>query len=104
MSPPHPPNGGNICALQVSHQLGTVMDLFTTSLALAGLAAPSDRIIDGLDLTPVLLNSTLIDRWGPVGAVCLRSATAPIQSVLKVFCPWRSCKAHFAPLGGTLLV
>ncbi|XP_023646533.2 N-acetylgalactosamine-6-sulfatase isoform X1 [Paramormyrops kingsleyae] len=53
---------GHIPAGTVSHQLGTVMDLFTTSLALAGLATPGDRIIDGLDLTSVLLNSTLIDR------------------------------------------
>ncbi|KAG9352487.1 hypothetical protein JZ751_020901 [Albula glossodonta] len=46
----------------VSYQLGNVMDLFTTSLALAGLPVPGDRVIDGLDLTPVLLNSSIIDR------------------------------------------
>ncbi|KAG5849327.1 hypothetical protein ANANG_G00109040 [Anguilla anguilla] len=53
---------GRIPAGKVSHQLGSVMDLFTTSLALAGLAAPDDRFIDGLDLTPVLLNNSLINR------------------------------------------
>ncbi|KAI4898980.1 hypothetical protein NFI96_022610, partial [Prochilodus magdalenae] len=46
----------------VSSQLGTVMDLFTTSLALAGLVAPDDRVIDGLDLRPTLFNNTLTDR------------------------------------------
>ncbi|KAI1889921.1 hypothetical protein AGOR_G00167890 [Albula goreensis] len=53
---------GNIPAGKVSYQLGNVMDLFTTSLALAGLPVPGDRVIDGLDLTPVLLNSSIIDR------------------------------------------
>ncbi|TNN80494.1 N-acetylgalactosamine-6-sulfatase [Liparis tanakae] len=40
----------------VNYQLANVMDLFTTSLALAGLRPPDDRALDGLDLTPVLLN------------------------------------------------
>ncbi|KAH0619695.1 hypothetical protein JD844_000619 [Phrynosoma platyrhinos] len=50
------------CQLQVSHQLASVMDLFTTSLALAGLPPPSDRQIDGIDLSPVILQGKLIDR------------------------------------------
>lgn len=41
---------------QVNFQLANVMDLFTTSLALAGVDPPDDRALDGLDLTPVLLN------------------------------------------------
>ncbi|XP_036440317.1 LOW QUALITY PROTEIN: N-acetylgalactosamine-6-sulfatase [Colossoma macropomum] len=53
---------GRIPAGTVSSQVGTVMDLFTTSLALAGLVAPDDRVIDGLDLRPTLFNSTLTDR------------------------------------------
>ncbi|XP_066493109.1 N-acetylgalactosamine-6-sulfatase isoform X2 [Tiliqua scincoides] len=53
---------GHIPAGQVSHQLGSVMDLFTTSLALAGLQPPSDRQIDGIDLSPVILQGKLIDR------------------------------------------
>lgn len=48
--------------LQVSHQLGNVMDLFSTSLSLAGLQPPSDRQIDGIDLLPVILQGKLIDR------------------------------------------
>ncbi|KAJ7398925.1 N-acetylgalactosamine-6-sulfatase [Pitangus sulphuratus] len=54
--PGHIPAGG------VSHQLGNVMDLFTTSLSLAGLQPPSDRQIDGIDLLPVMLQGKLIDR------------------------------------------
>uniref|UniRef100_A0A1A8RQD1 N-acetylgalactosamine-6-sulfatase n=4 Tax=Nothobranchius TaxID=28779 RepID=A0A1A8RQD1_9TELE len=49
---------GHIKEGAVSLQVATVMDLFTTSLALAGISAPADRILDGLDLTPVLLNSS----------------------------------------------
>lgn len=38
------------------------MDLFSTSLSLAGLQPPSDRQIDGIDLLPVILQGKLIDR------------------------------------------
>lgn len=38
------------------------MDLFTTSLSLAGLEPPSDRVIDGLDLLPSMLQGQLVDR------------------------------------------
>ncbi|XP_055991560.1 N-acetylgalactosamine-6-sulfatase [Sorex fumeus] len=53
---------GHIPAGKVSHQLGTIMDLFTTSLSLAGLQPPTDRHIDGLDLLPALLHGQLTDR------------------------------------------
>lgn len=46
----------------MSHQLGSVMDLFTTSLSLAGLEPPSDRVIDGLNLLPAMLQGKLMDR------------------------------------------
>ncbi|XP_058702347.1 N-acetylgalactosamine-6-sulfatase isoform X3 [Poecile atricapillus] len=54
--PGHIPAGG------VSHQLGSVMDLFSTSLSLANLPPPSDRQIDGIDLLPAILQGKLIDR------------------------------------------
>ncbi|XP_076011404.1 N-acetylgalactosamine-6-sulfatase [Genypterus blacodes] len=47
---------GNIPAGTVSFHVSSVMDLFSTSLSLAGLGPPDDRILDGLDLMPVLLN------------------------------------------------
>ncbi|KAK1163533.1 N-acetylgalactosamine-6-sulfatase [Acipenser oxyrinchus oxyrinchus] len=53
---------GHIKAGQVSYQLGSVMDLFTTSLSLAGLQPPTDRELDGLDLTHVLLENRIIER------------------------------------------
>ncbi|XP_044283823.1 N-acetylgalactosamine-6-sulfatase isoform X1 [Varanus komodoensis] len=53
---------GHVPAGQASHQLASVMDLFTTSLALAGLQPPRDRQIDGIDLSPVILQGKLIDR------------------------------------------
>jgi len=48
---------GRVPAGVVTHELGTTMDLFSTSLALAGVAPPSDRPIDGADLSPVLFGS-----------------------------------------------
>ncbi|XP_047678241.1 N-acetylgalactosamine-6-sulfatase isoform X2 [Tachysurus fulvidraco] len=53
---------GEFTEAEVSYQLGTVMDLFTTSLALAGLNAPDDRIIDGLDLSSSFFNNSVIER------------------------------------------
>ncbi|XP_049574271.1 N-acetylgalactosamine-6-sulfatase isoform X1 [Syngnathus scovelli] len=49
---------GRIAAGTVNFQLSNVMDLYTTSLSLAGISPPDDRALDGLDLTPVLLNSS----------------------------------------------
>ncbi|ELU11403.1 hypothetical protein CAPTEDRAFT_152949 [Capitella teleta] len=47
----------------VSHQLGSLMDIFTTTLDLAGVELPKDRIIDGVNLAPVLFgNESIIDR------------------------------------------
>ena len=39
----------------VSHEVVTALDVFPTALALAGVAPPSDRIIDGVDLSGLLL-------------------------------------------------
>jgi arylsulfatase A-like enzyme len=46
---------GKIQANVINHELACAMDLFNTSLALAGIAVPSDRILDGVDMTPMLL-------------------------------------------------
>ncbi|XP_048461889.1 N-acetylgalactosamine-6-sulfatase [Rhincodon typus] len=54
---------GRIPAGQISYQLGTVMDLFTTSLTLAGLQPPTDRQLDGIDLSPVLFQNKIISRF-----------------------------------------
>ncbi|KAG8508169.1 N-acetylgalactosamine-6-sulfatase [Galemys pyrenaicus] len=53
---------GHIPAGQVSAQLGSTMDLFTTSLSLAGLPPPRDKELDGLDLLPAMLRGQLADR------------------------------------------
>ena len=42
-------------APRVSADVVATYDIFSTMLALAGVAAPSDRTIDGRDLTPLLL-------------------------------------------------
>lgn len=48
---------GRIRKGTVSRQVGNSMDLFSTSLALAGIAEPSGRVIDGRDLRPVLFGN-----------------------------------------------
>ena len=47
---------GRIPAGTVSLELGTTMDIYTTSLKLAGAKVPNDRIVDGVDLSPVLFD------------------------------------------------
>ena len=46
----------------MSHQLGSLMDWFSTALDLAGLKEPSDRIIDGISLLPLFHNGTITNR------------------------------------------
>ena len=41
----------------VTQAIGSAMDLFTTAIALGGGAVPADRPIDGVDLSPVLLDT-----------------------------------------------
>ncbi|XP_041375637.1 N-acetylgalactosamine-6-sulfatase-like [Gigantopelta aegis] len=53
---------GKVAPGQVSHQLGSLMDLFTTLIKLAGLSLPSDRIYDGIDLTSTLFQNTIVKR------------------------------------------
>lgn len=48
---------GRVPAEVVSHELACTMDLFTTSLTLAGTEIPRDRIIDGVDMTPILFGT-----------------------------------------------
>ncbi|MFG0334092.1 MAG: sulfatase, partial [Maioricimonas sp. JB049] len=48
---------GTIPAGTVTMELGSTMDIFTTCLAQAGGTIPADRVIDGVDLTPVLTGS-----------------------------------------------
>ena len=47
---------------QMSQQSVSLMDIFTTVLKLANVDPPSDRVIDGIDLSPVLLQNEQIDR------------------------------------------
>jgi len=48
---------GKIKAGSVSQKLASTMDIFTTGLKLAGAAVPEDRIIDGVDMRPVLFDT-----------------------------------------------
>ncbi|KAK2188996.1 hypothetical protein NP493_118g03014 [Ridgeia piscesae] len=53
---------GKIQPQQISHQLGSLMDIFTTLLDFAGIAKPKDRHLDGTSLASVLVNNTQFDR------------------------------------------
>lgn len=45
---------GTVPAGVVTQELGCTMDVFVTALKLAGARVPDDRVIDGMDLTPLL--------------------------------------------------
>ncbi|MFP6691729.1 MAG: sulfatase [Pirellulales bacterium] len=45
---------GKIKAGSVSHQVASTMDIFATAQRLVGVEPPSDRTLDGFDLSPVL--------------------------------------------------
>ncbi len=47
---------GRLPAGAVRRELAVTMDLFATALAAAGVSLPSDRVIDGKDLLPLLSN------------------------------------------------
>jgi N-acetylgalactosamine-6-sulfatase len=53
---------GTVSPGSVSHQLGSLMDWFSTALDLAGIKEPEDRVIDGISLRPLLVNGTHTDR------------------------------------------
>lgn len=54
--PGHIPAGGT------QHQTACNMDLFTTCITLAGGKTPTDRVIDGIDLSPVLFGGGTVER------------------------------------------
>lgn len=48
---------GKIAAGKVSLELASTMDLYTTFISLAGGKIPADRVVDGVDISPVLFGS-----------------------------------------------
>ncbi|XP_076802239.1 N-acetylgalactosamine-6-sulfatase-like isoform X2 [Clavelina lepadiformis] len=47
---------------KVSHQVGSLMDWFSTALELGGVKVPDERVIDGMSLTSVLAGGPEFDR------------------------------------------
>jgi arylsulfatase A-like enzyme len=45
---------GRVAPGVVSQELSATMDLFVTGLTLAGVPVPTDRVIDGVDMAPIL--------------------------------------------------
>jgi arylsulfatase A len=50
---------------KVERELASMMDLFTTSLKLAGAEVPKDREIDGMDIAPLLFGGGKVERKEP---------------------------------------
>ncbi len=48
---------GRVKADVVNHELACSMDLFNTCLSLAKIPAPADRVLDGFDMSPMLLGT-----------------------------------------------
>ena len=48
---------GRVQAGTVNHELACTMDLFPTYLTLAGAEIPTDRVVDGVDLAPLLFGT-----------------------------------------------
>jgi arylsulfatase A len=63
----------------VTTQVATMMDLFPTFAKLAGTTLPTDRPLDGIDLTPLLLRAESLER--------------------EVFCYYRGTRLYAARLG-----
>jgi arylsulfatase A-like enzyme len=61
---------------RVSGQVGSHMDLVPTILRAAGLAPPTDRKLDGIDLFPALQQGSLMERpplyWASQGQLAVR--------------------------------
>lgn len=51
-----------VVLIQVSHQVGSLMDMYTTFVDFAEVAMPTDRVIDGISLRASLLNNTNVQR------------------------------------------
>jgi len=49
----------------VTREIGSGMDLFTTAISVAGGSVPTDRVIDGVDLSPVLFGSAQTQEESP---------------------------------------
>ena len=53
---------GKVPAGVVQHEVATTMDLFVTFTRLAGASTPSDRPIDGVDVSPLLFGNGKVER------------------------------------------
>lgn len=49
---------GRIPSNSKSHALVSTMDIFTTVVTIAGGQVPDDRVVDGIDLSPILFNGS----------------------------------------------
>ena len=76
---------GRIPAGKVCHELACTMDLLPTAAKLAGAELPKDRVLDGLDIMPLLTGTGTVER----GVYCYYRGTQPYAARLGKY------KAHF---------
>jgi fermentation-respiration switch protein FrsA (DUF1100 family) len=78
---------GKVAPNQISPAVVATYDIFSTLLALAGVDAPTDRVIDGRDLSPMLFHHTTAD-----GVVPPASTVRPTSEV-------HDCLFHYKGAG-----
>lgn len=80
---------GTIAAGQVSLELACTMDLYTTFITLAGGKIPNDRVVDGVDLSPVFFGT------GPSP----RETMFYYRGTRLMAVRWKEWKAHYITQG-----
>ena len=87
---------GKVAAGKVCHEMATTMDLLPTIAKLAGTEAPKDRVMDGVDIAPLLTGATF-DLNGTRPLVGVNDKPGLLQR--EVFCYYRGTELFAARLG-----
>ncbi|MEO6788101.1 MAG: hypothetical protein ABI318_18400, partial [Chthoniobacteraceae bacterium] len=100
---------GKIPAGKVCHEIATTMDLLPTIAHFAGTEAPKDRVIDGVDIMPLLFGTGTYFISRPTDAYITgageslrlpgQSEFPPGAQVRNVFCYYRGTQLFAARLG-----
>jgi arylsulfatase A-like enzyme len=74
----------------VVNDMGATMDVYTTILTLAGAKVPSDRVVDGVDLSPALFGTGTSPRVIPCSTIAARRYTPCARdNTRRIFSPSR---------------
>jgi arylsulfatase A len=78
---------GKIQPGRISRQVVATYDIFATSIVLSGGAIPTDRIIDGVDLSPLLFDPQWEDRHHEEGSSVLHPCLYHYKGTPNLQCP-----------------